>query len=362
MKKVGIITLVGAFNYGNRLQNYAVTWIWRKLGFAPTTLIWNQRDFYHALRHFASGVLGRARKDNPELMMSAQRRAAFREFDKNIDFALVDSLNSRELSEYDYFSIGSDQVWNPAYVRDMKWAFAEFAERDKRVALSPSFGIDRFRKDQLHGYQKGLNGFPSLSVREEQGAELIGAITGREAAVLLDPTLMLDASSWRQVSNASVTPSEPFVFSYVLGDQSSQLNDGIADFAKRNNLLVAGLSDRDDGCQIPAGPAEFIDLIDKSHIVVTNSYHAVVFASLFRKPFVLLRRGGGQDMSSRFNTLLGKLDYKPASSLNHEGVLGAALEPGSAFQDTLKVERAKFAEYLSSVLGRSFDEVVGVLQ
>src|SRR5699024_7652075 len=39
MKKVGIITLNGYFNYGNRLQNYALQEILKDLGFEVETII-----------------------------------------------------------------------------------------------------------------------------------------------------------------------------------------------------------------------------------------------------------------------------------------------------------------------------------
>lgn len=41
MKKIGIITLSGNYNYGNRLQNYAMQEVYKKLGFEAET-IWNK--------------------------------------------------------------------------------------------------------------------------------------------------------------------------------------------------------------------------------------------------------------------------------------------------------------------------------
>ena len=39
MKKIGVITLPGSFNYGNRLQNYAVNSIYTDFGYEVTNLI-----------------------------------------------------------------------------------------------------------------------------------------------------------------------------------------------------------------------------------------------------------------------------------------------------------------------------------
>lgn len=39
MKKIGIVTLHGYFNYGNRLQNYALKYILEKMGNSVTTTV-----------------------------------------------------------------------------------------------------------------------------------------------------------------------------------------------------------------------------------------------------------------------------------------------------------------------------------
>lgn len=38
MKKIGIITLCGNYNYGNRLQNYAMQEVYKILGFEVETI------------------------------------------------------------------------------------------------------------------------------------------------------------------------------------------------------------------------------------------------------------------------------------------------------------------------------------
>ena len=50
---------------------------------------------------------------------------------------------------------------------------------------------------------------------------------------------------------------------------------------------------------------EFLYLIDHAEKVVTNSYHACVFAIIFGKPFKIVERKGIA-MQSRFDTLLQK--------------------------------------------------------
>jgi len=51
------------------------------------------------------------------------------------------------------------------------------------------------------------------------------------------------------------------------------------------------------------GPLEFIGAIKASNLLVTDSFHAAVFATIFRVPYLLKGRGA---MNSRFDTLLSK--------------------------------------------------------
>ena len=59
---------------------------------------------------------------------------------------------------------------------------------------------------------RGLRGFDRLSVRERDGAKLIKQLTGQDATVLVDPTLMVTADSWRSVANGKMVPDRPYVF------------------------------------------------------------------------------------------------------------------------------------------------------
>lgn len=69
---------------------------------------------------------------------------------------------------------------------------------------------------------------------------------------------------------------------------------------------VISLTDRDDGSELPAGPAEFISLIKNATFVVTDSFHAAVFSSIFETPLSIVHRDG-VSMFSRLQTLAEKL-------------------------------------------------------
>lgn len=347
-KKVAVITLPGSFNYGNRLQNYAVTKIYESLGFHVETLKLEERfNVIQRLEDLARKVLGRA-YSSPEECMTACRRAAFERFDSNIQMRTIDYDLKRLADEYDYFSVGSDQVWNPSYiVYNDDWFFLKFARPEQRIALAPSIGLDSLDFFQRARLRSGLKGFANPSVRERRGAELIKDCSGIDAQVICDPTLALMPEDWRRVSDDALTPQEPYVFTYLLGGVGAEAADVLRTATKDGELPVVSLTDCQRDGELDAGPAEFISLIDNAQHVVTDSFHAAVFSTLMQTPLTIVHRDGGASMFSRLETLTqslgledkiyGSQNYSIESASNYGGVESRINKQRDVFINYLKV-------------------------
>lgn len=351
MIKVGIITLPGRFNYGNRLQNYATSRILAGLGLETTsfTLVL-PKPVKQGLR-FAKWVLGRPLPMPHEKQMTSERLAAFDRFNERISLRVVTRSGIARLEGcYDLFVTGSDQVWNPNYIhRKEWWYFLEFTDRTKRIALSPSIGLDTLDADQATVVAKGVSGFDRLSVRESRGAELIKECAGIDAKVICDPTLVLPPEEWRAVTDDCLTPANPYVFTYLLGGVGESAARILDEVTAHGKLPIVPLSDRQKPKEPDAGPAEFISLIDNAAHVVTDSFHAAVFSSILQTPLTIVRREGGASMFSRLETLAktlgiehkiyGSGDFDLSRAGDYEGV-----------SEAIERERAKFMSYLQGCL------------
>lgn len=304
LEKIGIITLGGRFNYGNRLQNYATDRVWRKMGFVPVTLLINDRPtIVRRLKGLARKVLA-GETPNPEAEMSELRLAAFDAFNEEMAMATVSGVEVACLvDEYRYFSVGSDQVWNPWLIANKEgWFFLDFARPDQRIALAPSIGLDALQPKQANLISRGVSHFSRLSIREERGAELIRECSGAEAEIICDPTLVLTAEEWRNIAAGGLTPDYPYVFTYLLGGVGAEAMDVLDKVTDRGRIPVVPLSDRQKPGEPDAGPAEFIDLIDHAAHVVTDSFHAAVFSSILQTPLTIVHREGAS-MFSRLEQL-----------------------------------------------------------
>lgn len=327
--KAGIVTIYGLNNYGNRLQNYAVYSTLNRFRIEADTLVPLQISKHpmvakkeELIRKLYATDPVKAQETEPYIV----RELRFKKFNyDNIPERYLDTTHIPPsiCDEYDYFVTGSDQVWNPLFKSStgkMDDYFLSFAPPEKRVTFSPSIGLDELPDKWKPLFAKELDKFRYLSVREESGAALISQLTGKHANVLLDPTLMIERSEWLSISrplDGLDYNDGNYILYYFLGDKdeeiSSAMKDALDREIKTHNLLEYKFLDKENPALFSAGPAEFIDLINKAKLVVTDSFHATVFSILLGRPFLICNRNlevNGQviDMSNRITTLLTKFD------------------------------------------------------
>lgn len=310
--KLGIVTLYGDFNYGNRLQNYALHTTLSDMGHDVTSLVTIQKasPIKKVYRKYFEKECGKIR---PKSQKELRRDASFLRFTAcYIPTRFIESAQGlpRELNdEFDAFVVGSDQVWNPLW-----WGEAlecccsndfllRFVDNDKRVAYSASFGLNSVPDAWKALFGDEIGRFRAVSVREEAGASIVAKLTGNRPPVTLDPTMLLDANRWRRIESR-VQPTEKYVFQFNLGELSDEQKTLANQLSDMGYQIVDYMNPK---CSyFGGGPSEFLSLIDGAACVLTDSFHASVFSILFRRPFVVFERkhANGSNMNSRINTLL----------------------------------------------------------
>lgn len=311
MKKIAIVTLNGYFNYGNRLQNYALQETLSSLGFSVQTIRFDrykkQNKYKSYLREVKKWITGQA-----TYSIKKQRQDVFINFSRKYIaetervFYMDDDLTQLN-SKFDYFVVGSDQVWNPSMNKISSFFFLDFVEKNKRIAYAPSFGISELSREINSEYQKWIKGIPHLSVREDDGAKIIKKLTGIEVSVLVDPTVLLTKEKWFDIAKpANNKPSEEYLLTYFLGGIPNEYKEQINEIAKIKRLKIINLGDINEKNTYRTGPSEFIDYIKDCSIFCTDSFHGAVFSILLEKPFIVYERKGAVSMYSRIDTLLNK--------------------------------------------------------
>ena len=377
MKKVGILTINDYNNYGNRLQNYATQELLKAMGLDVKTVVnitkienknGQIKEVIHKIQRIKHMTLNEIfEKINTKIWnythvkeikrCKIERIKAFKEFTRKYieetDYFISTNNIPNGLSEkFDYFITGSDQVWNPNFRHGSSIDFLTFAPKHKRIAYAPSFGISKIPPEYIDRYKTWLSEMYRLSVREEIGAKIIKELTGRDAVVLVDPTLMLTKEKWLSISKeAKNKPEGKYLLNYFLGSVSKETKRKIKSIATKNKLEIVNLADIRDKKTYTADPSEFIDYINSASVFLTDSFHGAVFSILLEVPFIVFNREGSiHSMNSRIDTLLSKfkLGSRKANNITDNNQIFEI--DYSHVPPILEAERKKAYEYLKEAL------------
>ena len=364
---IAIVTIYDLNNYGNRLQNYATVKFLQNCGYSVETIILDYNTLSGSVKNLIKKIIGiktyrdwnmQQEEDERVNSLSENQKRRYRNFYKftyeHIPpryIRIIEGVPSLKIRKYDYFLVGSDQVWNPEIAQARPWEFLCFAPPTKRVAWCASFGIEEI-EDMDYKIGKELKKFRQISVREKSGAQLVEKLSGRKAEVLIDPTLMLTAQEWLEVAeepNGYNLP-EKYILTYFLGNKTFGLQREIGYYANELDAEVVDLLDESNQKLYSAGPEVFVYLIANAKLVLTDSFHACVFSFLFQKPFLVYERNeiNKKNMMSRIDTLLETFDLRRKfrnSGLDNE-ILEANYEKGYR---ALETEREKVKKYISQL-------------
>lgn len=319
MKKIGIVTWHYNPNYGGILQAYALQEILIKLGYVPEFI-----NYRHDLNSIPKR-LTRRMKDaymmikRPRIHLGRKAKFKFIAQELNVGklFYSYDKLKSTADSTYDACICGSDQIWsnnfgvNPYY-------YLDFINEFKRISYAPSIGYNEVPKELQENFIFYVKKINCLSIREEKGAEIIKSLTGRDAEVVLDPSLLLTKNEWIEKASKykenKFKDHDSYILLYVLGDNIKYVN-----YAKRLSetlgLKLIALESKKakiDGVEQYYGdPFDFIELMNNAKYILTDSFHGVAFSINLEKQFLAFKRfedDESNSQNSRIYNILSKVN------------------------------------------------------
>lgn len=376
MKRIGILTITDYLNYGNRLQNYATQEILKNRGFDVTSIanktIPPRIEGMELLMLRIKNAIGQSpitlfrkglakldeRRNKHKYNAGLQaKEKSFREFSNRYlvetEYTISPVDCPADLGErFDYFVVGSDQIWNPNIRYGSPIDFLTFAPVEKRIALAPSFGVSSIQERYFADYRNWISAMKYVSVREEAGAKIIKNLTNKEVPVLIDPTLMLSKQDWLRIAEPGRNkPDKPFLLTYFIGAVSKKRMKVLNRIATDNKLELVMMASLDDLKRYDANPGEFVDFINSASLVCTDSFHAIIFSMQMEKPFVVFdREGKSAPMSSRIETLLGKFKFQDRLYSNMKDSNKMFEIDFSHVAEILNAERGKVNDFLDNAL------------
>lgn len=338
-RKIGgvIIMHPGQNNYGTSLQGYATIKIFKKMGYPIRIIRYIKKRSLGEVIRTAPGLIRSGavnvlfnklsqkwyKRIHPEYARLVYFRTAavnrFKDyyFEPLCDYYRGYAELCKGSKNYDVIFVGSDQVWGPLslYARFYNLTFVD--KSVPQFSYSSSFGKSNILEWQRKGVAEFLNKMDAIGVREIRGKEIVKELTGRDAEVVADPTLLLSKSDWEEsIASSKASINEPYILSYILGPRTD-IREAITEFGKSVGLKIVSFrhmdmyepADQDFG-DIPiynADCLDFVRLLSNAEYVCTDSFHCTVFSILFHKKFTTFYRLDPSDKNSshsRIDSLL----------------------------------------------------------
>lgn len=388
MKKVAIVSCYFMKNYGSVLQAYATQKILDDFEIENETIcidglnkeIKNAKLKYFFNKMFDSDVVKNkftvvkhkiCEKLNYHGFKDKMnvRNYAFEEFNSKFKLSKVyssfDELK-KECTNYTDVLVGSDQLWLPSNIAADYYTLNWVSDNINKISYATSFGVSSLEKKYEHLSEKFLKRIDHLSVREQSGKELIRKVSGIEAEIVCDPTLLFTAEEWMEIQkNETIIPGK-YIFCYFIGNNPEQ-REFVRKLKSYTGYKIVALQHIDeyiksdenfaDEAPYDITPGDFINLIRNAQYVCTDSFHGSVFSILNSRKFFTFRRfkqNRKVSTNSRLDSLfdlLGLQDRLLSSDENIEKCLRKEINYNKVHEklDALREDSKKFLKESLSI-------------
>lgn len=269
MKKIGILTLHNALNYGAFLQAFALQSVLQEQGYQAEIIDLSKSRLWDRLWLIKCKY--------PKKMLHHYK--LLKQFDKVADKLHV---TRQHPNDFDTVIVGSDEVWNLA---NNFTHYPQYLGKGISVSNLISYAASaniltpqRFK--QLANPDCHFAEFKHISVRDSHTCRLVKEISSKEATLVVDPTLLLgDWDKW-----AAPCPDKNFIFLYEMGIKAHE-KEMVQQFAKQTGKKIISM-----GCDLPwcdknlyGTPFDFLGYMKAADYVVTSQFHGVMFSIVFNK-------------------------------------------------------------------------------
>ena len=343
--KAGILTFHEADNYGAVLQAYALQQTLGKLG-ADSEFVTS--DAVPKAPETASGPAAIFMK---KIQAEGAKRSALFEAFRNNSLRCAPRVPKAELKScnemFDAFIAGSDQIWNFRIPGADERYFLPFADEGKRYSYAASFGAEEMPAQAKNWCAAQLSKFTEISVREESGRAIVQTLTGRDACVCLDPTLLLEPSEWRAM--ATPAQSGEYVLLFLLRYDEELVRAAKEEAQNRGvelrTVTASFLPQFGFANWSGTGPSEWVGLFAGASCVFTNSFHGTVFSLMFERPLRVAKMSG--ELASRN----GRIEELLARAGLAEALTGKpASLPAGEFAERIAEAKEASLQYLRKII------------
>lgn len=311
--RIGIITFWQTRdNYGQVLQGFALQYKLKELGHKPFLIRYTHSEvpfpFRRRVRHFIKNALLLRLNSlflHKRVLPPISANDTKRDFDHfkrtYMEMSATIYRSWKELKKNpplaDCYLTGSDQVWSKSLKdNENRSFFLDFGSSHiKRISYAASFAMEEYPSDDCGKLRKLLEKFDAISIRERTGVKICKHLE-IEAKWVVDPTLLFIRNDYSKLFGLK-KESTNNIYIYcinILQPDEIRFHE-IQELAKTytSQIVVTPSSGYIPSAEIFEGVEytyptvqSWLQTIDGAKLVITTSFHGIMFCLLFHTPFV----------------------------------------------------------------------------
>ena len=307
--KIGILTFHSQLNYGGVLQCWALQTVLEKMGHEVVVI---DREFEHQIRSvksvFRGWPLNRWIKFLSKLVLGDFYALRIIRYVRTVLFVRKRlHLTSYTFKTWqdapmnlgvDLIVVGSDQVWNDVW-NNLGVYLLEDAPRIPAIGYAVSLGMTELPLCDLERYKVARSRFYAVSAREKEAVSLLLSV-GITAEHVADPVMLVNWADFAVSDTGSI-------FCYFISPEWTHDGDMalIADYVESRNVKAHLFTNNHQVTykstfivkHYAAAPEDFLRCLASARIILTDSFHGLMFASIFEKKVMVLRTHNGKRKS-----------------------------------------------------------------
>ena len=273
-------------NYGSSLTMYALQEAIKSLDYIPKVINFN----IIKESEFEKSFSGKFAKEYLDLTSY------------HYNYKTLKNINK----ETQTYIVGSDCMWHPPFFNKISKEYPHFFSfaypETKKIAYSTSFGTYDFvyNGDEKLQMKYFLEKFDKVSVREQAGEKMCKNLFGLDVTTNLDPVFLIDKNKYEGIINASKIDIDNNYIALCNFWPNLKINEFTKFISDYKQLKTININDKEkyEIC-------DWLKLIKNSSLVVTHSFHAMCFAIIFNKDFIVWKIPSFDE--NRYKSLLQKL-------------------------------------------------------
>ncbi|MBR9846429.1 MAG: polysaccharide pyruvyl transferase family protein [Algicola sp.] len=305
--KIKTITCHDVYNHGAALQAYALMKYLKKnnhdveiINYKPDYLSNHYRLFNISNPKYSRNkilALAYILAKLPRRILSLSRKRSFDKFNEKY-LKLTKRYNSYEElksspPDADVYICGSDQIWNTLHQNGRDPAFyLDFGlPTTKKLSYSASLASEYIFEGYENFVFEKVTSLDFIACRETSGVHILNELGLLNVTHTMDPAFLLSKDEWNEVAEEKFDENYILIYDF---ESSDKIKNKAQNIAEKKGWKIYTINPGDfsyaDKRFDNVGPETFLSLIRDAKLVISNSFHAVVFPLIYGTPFMIEER------------------------------------------------------------------------